>query len=95
MLRKFSKDYTALHKYKNKLAKDTNPKYKNIDEFFDSSRTRIIRLPETEFSELDKSGAGQSIRYRVNVSIEDEPLEDSSKGDIFTGYFSNLSLNVL
>ena len=88
MLRKFSKDYTALHKYKNKLAKDTNPKYKNIDEFFDSSRTRIIRLPETEFSELDKSGAGQSIRYRVNVSIEDEPLEDSSKGDIFTGYFT-------
>ena len=88
MMKKFSKDYTALHKYKNKISKQANPTLLNIDDFFEKSRTRTIKLPDVDLSELSTSGAGQNIRYKVNFKIEDEPVKGASKGDIVTGYFT-------
>ncbi len=88
MIKKFSKDYTALHKYKNRIDKAENPKLMSIDEFFDASRTRVIKLHDTEMTELDKSGAGQNVRYKIDFKLEDEPVDGASKGDIVTGYFT-------
>ena len=87
-MKKFSKDYTALHAYKNSLDKQTEPKLKTITQFYDDSRTRTVSLPETEMTEIPKSGAGQSIRYKVDVKCFDEPIDGVRKGDIFNGYFT-------
>ena len=88
MMKKFSKDYTALHTYKNSLDKQAEPKLKTITQFYDDSRTRTVSLPETEMTEIPKSGAGQSIRYKIDVKCFDEPVDGVRKGDIFTGYFT-------
>lgn len=90
MLKKLSKDYTALHKYKNKLDKrtETEPELMTISEFFDASRTRVVKLRDTELTELDKAGAAQNNRYKIDFKIDDEPVEGFSKGDIVTGQFT-------
>ncbi len=88
MMKKFSKDYTALHKYRNYLNKNENAKAMGMDEFFDKSRTRTVKLPGQELSELDKAGAGQNIRYKVDFKLEDEPVEGLTTGDTVTGYFT-------
>ena len=90
MMKKFSKDYTALHKYKNKLdkAKEGKTNLMTVSEFFDTSRTRVVKLHDTDMAELSKSGAGQSIRYKIDFKVDDEPIEGASKGDVVTGYFT-------
>ncbi len=93
MMEKLSKDYMALFRYKNRLAKAKNPKTMTVEEFFDTSRTRTVKLPETELTELEKTGAGQNVRYKVSLKRDDEPIEGVEKGDIFTGYFTENVLN--
>ena len=88
MILKFSKDYAALHKYMRNIEKTDKPNYLSIDGFFDMAKTRTIKLSNTELTELEKSGAGQNIRYKINVKCQDEPIEGVAKGEIFTGYFT-------
>ena len=88
IMKKYSKDYTNLHKYMRNLNRQENPKLMNIDEFFEASKTRSVKLSDTEMTELDKTGAGQNIRYKINLKLQDEPVDGVSKGDIFTGYFT-------
>ena len=56
--------------------------------FLEASKTRSVKLSDTEMTELDKTGAGQNIRYKINLKPQDEPVDGVSKGDIFTGYFT-------
>jgi uncharacterized protein YaaN involved in tellurite resistance len=104
MNKRFSKDYSALIRYKRKTEKvekeldkfaqkEEREDYFNkntytIDEFFDNTRTRTLNLSESEMSELSSVGATSSTRYKINFSLDDEPVEGKKKGDVCMGFFT-------
>ncbi|MBR0131845.1 MAG: hypothetical protein IJM14_02045 [Lachnospiraceae bacterium] len=100
MNKRFSKDYAALIRYKRKVEKAEKEKPANnaekymddntytIEEFFENSRTRTINLSEDEMSKLSSVGASNSTRYKINFSLDDEPIEGKKKGDSCIGFFT-------
>ena len=95
MMRKMAKDYKALFRYKKQLTdlqkKDpvaAEDKKIDITRFYEVTRTRTVTLNGKSLSELGKSGAGLSVRYKVPVALQNEPVKDLQKGDIVTGFFT-------
>ena len=91
LMKKLSKDYTALINYEKYLKKEEDPKLLDIEEFFEKSRTRTISLNGQSLFEMKQVGAGQSVRYLVTVPLKDEPIGDElglKEKDTFTAYFT-------
>ncbi len=95
MMKTLSKDYRALFHYKKQYAKlqaedpeKAESKKMSIDQFFEATRTRTVSLNGKSLSEMDKSGAGLSVRYQVPVALQDEPVKDLKQGDVITGFFT-------
>ena len=89
LMKKFAKDYAALFRYKKHLEKNpADDKKLTIDGFFDASRTRTISIGGKSLKEMDKVGAGMSARYKIPITIEDEPVEGVDPGETYFGFFT-------
>ena len=95
MMRKMAKDYKALFRYRKQLTdlqkKDPEAAEKkklDITRFYEVTRTRTVTLNGKSLSELGKSGAGLSVRYKMPVALQNEPVKDLQKGDIVMGFFT-------
>ena len=89
LMKKFSKDYSALFRYKKKLDKGLpSNKWISIEEFYDTSRTRTISMGGKSLDEMGKSGAGMSVRYKIPITIEDEQIEGVNPGENYFGFFT-------
>ncbi len=89
LIKKYSKDYTALYKYMSKLDKGIeDDKKQNIDEFFEAARTKTVSIGGKSMNDLDKAGAGMSVRYIVPIKVTDEPIEGVKEGEDFYGFFT-------
>ncbi|MCR5105519.1 MAG: hypothetical protein K6B68_13880, partial [Eubacterium sp.] len=89
LMKKFSKDYTALYKYARRLNKGLEDDKKfSIEEFFDNYRTRSVDIGAKSLDELNKAGSGMSVRYIVPMTVKDEPISGLAEGDEFLGFFT-------
>ncbi len=89
LIKKYSKDYSALYKYMRRLeAGLADEKKMDIEEFFDNSRTRTVSIGGKSMDELDKAGAGMSVRHKVPFNVVDEPIDGLKEGDQVSGFFT-------
>ena len=94
LMKKFAKDYSALRKYKDRLDKSDNKNgFLDVEEFFENSRTRVIKLSEEGYKKLSSVGAGMNTRLKVSFLVEDEPVEGVKKGDATIGFFTESQPN--
>lgn len=89
LMKKFSKDYSALYKYARRLNKGIEDDKKfSIEEFYDNYRTRSVDIGAKSLDELNKAGSGMSVRYIVPMTVKDEPVSGMAEGDEFLGFFT-------
>ena len=89
LMKKFSKDYSALYKYARKLNNGLEEnKQLGIEAFYDNYRTRTVDLGAKSLNDLNKAGSGMSVRYVVPVTVKDEPITGMKEGDEFNGFFT-------
>ena len=87
LMKKFSKDFSALNRYRSRLKKGI-VKPVRIESFYEASRTRTVSLDGKALSELGSAGGNSNVRYRVSVPMISEGIPGLSVGDHFRGYFT-------
>ncbi|MBP3238526.1 MAG: hypothetical protein J6M24_05480 [Lachnospiraceae bacterium] len=87
-LKKMSKDYTALLRYKKRVEKNPEAASWSIMDFYENSKTKTVTMDASEFANLKTAGAGQSTRFKLNFIVDDEPIEGKTKGDACMGFFT-------
>ncbi|MBQ9870633.1 MAG: hypothetical protein IJM27_01760 [Eubacterium sp.] len=87
LLKKYSKDYAALNRYRRRL-KEEKIKPARIDTFFEASRTRTVSLDGRSLFEQERTGADSNTRYKLTVPLRGESESELKPGDIIRGFFT-------
>ncbi len=94
LIRKLTKDYSNLSRYRNQLraaekrGEKIDDKLWDIDQFFEKTTTRTVSLNGGSLKDLKKYGGGQNIRYSVTMPLKDEPLKGVKPGELFNSFFT-------